>query len=291
MYNPYFHCSCSPFENNLDQQFIYFSEGHDEVIESLLYFVQQKKSFALVSGNVGTGKTMLIHHLLGRLPGSVEPILIPYADVEYIEILRYLARIIKVNPENKRVLDLIDDIKVALTKGYLHGQQVVLIIDEAHLLSIDSLEHIRLLSNIEITEKKLLQILLIGQNELSHKLHQRDMRQFRQRITVNRFLSPMSPSETCNYVDHRLRVAGSDFNKCFESSCKQLIYRITGGVPRSVNRLCDTALLICMSEQGDRVTERVVKKAHDALHSNIILTPRKGKAGRSFSDKKFSAKT
>ena len=96
----------------------------------------------------------------------------------------------------------------------------MLIIDEAHLLSIGSLEHIRLLSNIEITEKKLLQILLIGQNELSHKLRRREMRQLRQRINVNRFLSPMSPSETIEYIDHRLRVAGSSFDRCFESAAK-----------------------------------------------------------------------
>ena len=289
MYNPYFHFSCSPFENNLNQQFLYFSEGHDEIIASLLYFIQQKKSFALVSGDVGTGKTMLIHHLLGRLPGPVEPILIPYADVEYIEILRYIARIIKVNPEGKRVLDLIDDIKVALTKAYLHGQQVVLIIDEAHLLSIGSLEHIRLLSNIEITSNKLLQILLIGQNELRHKLRRREMRQLRQRINVNLFLSPMSSSETIEYIDHRLRVAGSGFDTCFESECKKLIYKITGGVPRSINLLCDTALLICKTEKGDKVTERVLKKAHDALHNDVAQAPKESKPGRFFSVKKFSA--
>jgi general secretion pathway protein A len=289
MYNPYFHFSCSPFENNLNQQFLYFSEGHDEIIASLLYFIQQKKSFALVSGDVGTGKTMLIHHLLGRLPGSVEPILIPYADVEYIEILRYIARIIKVNPEGKRVLDLIDDIKVALTKACLHGQQVVLIIDEAHLLSIGSLEHIRLLSNIEITSNKLLQILLIGQNELRHKLRRREMRQLRQRINVNLFLSPMSRTETIEYIDHRLRVAGSGFDTCFESECKKLIYKITGGVPRNINLLCDTALLICMTEKGDKVTERVLKKAHDALHSDVAQAPKESKSGRFFSVKKFSA--
>ena len=289
MYNPYFHFSCSPFENNLNQQFLYFSEGHDEIIASLLYFIQQKKSFALVSGDVGTGKTMLIHHLLGRLPGSVEPILIPYADVEYIEILRYIARIIKVNPEGKRVLDLIDDIKVALTKAYLHGQQVVLIIDEAHLLSIGSLEHIRLLSNIEITSNKLLQILLIGQNELRHKLRRREMRQLRQRINVNLFLSPMGRSETVEYTDHRLRVAESGFDRCFESECRKLIYKITGGVPRSINLLCDTALLICMTEKGDKVTERVLKKAHDALHNDVAQAPKESKPGRFFSVKKFSA--
>ncbi|MGO9313718.1 MAG: AAA family ATPase [Syntrophobacteraceae bacterium] len=282
MYNPYFHFSCSPFENNLDQRFLYFSEEHDEVIESLLYFVQQRKSFALVSGDVGTGKTMLIHHLLGRLPGSVEPIVIPNPDVEYIEILRYIARILKVNPEGKGVLDLTDDIKVALTKGYLHGQQVVLVIDEAHLLSIGSLEHIRLLSNIEITSNKLLQILLIGQNELRHKLRRREMRQLRQRINVNLFLSPMSRSETIEYTDHRLRVAESGFDRCFESECKRLIYKITGGVPRSINLLCDTALLICKTEKGDKVTERVLKKAHDALQRDVIQAPKESESRRFF---------
>ncbi|MGO9691572.1 MAG: AAA family ATPase [Syntrophobacteraceae bacterium] len=289
MYNQYFGFSCSPFENNLDQQFLYFSECHEEVIASLLYFIQEKKSFALVCGDVGTGKTMIIHHLLGRLPRSVEPILIPYPDVEYIEILRYIARILKVNSEGKGVLDLTDDIKVALTKASLHGQQVVLIIDEAHLLPIGSLEHIRLLSNIEITANKLLQILLIGQNELSHKLRRREMRQLLQRINVNRFLSPMSRSETIEYMDHRLRVAGSGFDTCFESACKKLIYKMTGGVPRNINRLCDTALLVCMTEKGDKVTVRIIKKAHDALHSDELLAPKESKPVRFFRFRQFSA--
>jgi general secretion pathway protein A len=203
--------------------------------------------------------------------------------VEYIEILRYIARILKVNPEGKGILDLTDDMKVALTKAHLHGQHVVLIIDEAHLLSIGNLEHIRLLSNIEITSNKLLQILLIGQNELRHKLRRREMRQLRQRINVNLFLSPMSRSETIEYIDHRLRVAGSGFDRCFESECKKLIYKITGGVPRSINLLCDTALLICKTEKGDKVTERVLKKAHYALQSDVIQVPKESKPGRFFS--------
>ena len=283
MYNPYFNFSCSPFENNLDQQFLYFSEGHEEVIASLLYFVQEKKGFALVCGDVGTGKTMIIHHLIDRLPRSVEPILIPYADVEYIEILRYIARILKINPEGKGILDLTEDIKAVLTKASRDGRQVVLIVDEAHLLSIGSLEHIRLLSNIEIKENKLLQILLIGQNELSRTLHRRDMRQLSQRINVNQFLSPMSPSETIEYVDHRLRVAGSDFDTCFDPACKKLIYKMTSGVPRSINRLCDTALLICMSEKGDKVTGRVLKKAYGTLQSDVTLAPKERRLRRLFS--------
>ncbi|MGO9021229.1 MAG: AAA family ATPase [Syntrophobacteraceae bacterium] len=290
MYNSYFGFSCSPFENTLDQRFLFLSESHEEVIAALLYFVQEKKSFALVCGDVGTGKTMIVHHVLSSLLPSVQPILVPYPDVEYMEILRYIARVLKINPEGKGILDLTDEVKAALTKTSLDGKQFVLIIDEAHLLSIGSLEYIRLLSNIEVTENKLLQILLIGQNELSHKLHRRDMRQLRQRINVNRFLSPMSPSETIEYIDHRLGVAGSSFDKCFQSSCKKPIYKMTGGVPRSINRLCDTALLVCMSERGDKVAGRIIQKAHDALHSDVILAPKASKPGRSFSDKKFGVK-
>ena len=289
MYNPYFGFSCSPFENTLDQRFLYFSECHEEVIAALLYFVKAKKSFALVCGDVGTGKTMIVHHFLSKLPGSVKPIVIPYPGVEYIEILRYIARVFNINPAGKGILDLTDKIKAVLTKINLDGQQVVLILDEAHILSVSSLEHIRLLSNIETAENNLLQILLIGQNELSLKLHRSDMRQLRQRITVNRILSPMSPSETTSYIDHRLRVAGSGFDKCFESACKKLIYKMTGGVPRSINRLCDTALLVCMTEKGDKVTGRVLKKAHDALHSDVILAPKESKPGRFFNVKEFSA--
>ena len=288
MYNTYFGFSCSPFENTLDQRFLFLSESHEEVIEALLYFVKEKKSFALVCGDVGTGKTMIVHHFLGKLLGFVKPILIPYPYVEYMEILRYITRVLKIDPQGKGVLDLTDEVKAALTKASLDGKQVVLIIDEAHLLSIDSLEHVRLLSNIEITEKKLLQILLIGQNELSHKLHRRDMRQLRQRINVNRFLSPMSPSETIEYIDHRLRVAGSSFDRCFEPACKKPIYKMTGGVPRSINRLCDTALLVCMSEKGDKVTGRIIEKANDALHSDVILAPKESKPGRSLNVKEFS---
>ncbi len=282
MYNPNFGFSCSPFENTLDQRFLFFSECHEEVIAALLYFVKEKKSFALVCGDVGTGKTMIVHHLLGKLPASIKPILIPYPDVEYIEILRYIARVLNINAAGKGILDLTDEIKAALTKANLDGQQVVLIIDEAHILQVSSLEHIRLLSNIEVTENNLLQILLIGQNELSNKLHRSDMRQLRQRISVNRFLSPMSASETIEYIDHRLRVAGSSFDKRFESACKSLIYKMTGGVPRSINRLCDTALLVCMIEKVDKVTGAVLKKAHDALNSDAIMAPEESKPGRFF---------
>jgi general secretion pathway protein A len=274
MYNNYFKFSDSPFENNLDQRFLFFSANHKEVAASLLYFIKWKKGFALVCGDVGTGKTMLINYLLNKLPDSVHPIMIANPDVGYIEILRYVAGILKIDAKGKRVLDLVDHVKAALVEASLRGERFVLIIDEAHLLPDKSIEQIRLLSNIETQKQKLFQILLLGQYELSYKLDRPEMRQLRQRININRFLAPMDAAETIQYIDHRLRLAGASFDACFESDCRHLIFKMTNGVPRSINQLCDSALMVCMAEKRQKVSRKVLKRAAAALRSDILFTPR-----------------
>ena len=273
MYSAYFEFFCFPFENTLDQRFLFMSECHREVLAALLYFTREKKGFALVSGDIGTGKTMIVRHFLDMLPQSVMPILIPYPDAEYIEILRYIAGVLGIGTEGKDVLALSDQVKAALIEANSDGKQVVLIIDEAHLLPVSSLENIRLLSNIELTENKLLQILLIGQSELAMKLRKPELRQLQQRININRVLSPMGPAETIEYINHRLRIAESSFDACFEPSCKKLIYKMTGGVPRRINRLCDTALLICMTYKSAKVTKKILKRAQEAIEGDSNVKP------------------
>jgi len=269
MLDAYFGFSCSPFENTLDQRFMFLSRRNAEITAALLSFVQEKKSFAFLCGEVGTGKTMIVHHLLGKLPPSVLPVLIPYPAVEFIEILRYVARALKVDLNGKKIAELTNELKAALTKASIEGRQVLLIIDEAHNLPISSLENISILSNIEITEKKLLQILLTGQSELGLKLQRSEIvRQLLKKLNFHRLLSLFSPSETIEYIDHRLKIAGSSFDKCFKPDCKKQIYEMTDGVARSINRLCDTALLICMVEKEDLVTEWILKKAHDVITSS-----------------------
>ncbi|MDO8934046.1 MAG: AAA family ATPase [Rhodocyclaceae bacterium] len=280
MYNAYFGFSVSPFENSLDQRFLFLSAGHKEVIAALRYFIQEKKGFALVCGDIGTGKTMLINTLLNRLPDTVHPILIANPDVGYVEIMGYIAGILEIDVNGKRVLELIDRVKEALVAACGRGNHFVLIVDEAHLLPARTMEQIRLLSNIETPEHKLFQILLLGQYELSYKLSRPGMRQLRQRIGINRFLAPMDAAETIRYIDHRLRQAGSGFTSCFESDCSSLIYKLTNGIPRSINNLCDSALLICMADKQQRVTRRILKKADHALHSDVLYTPAV-RAGRS----------
>jgi len=281
MYTSYFGFSESPFENNLDQRFLFFSASHKEVFAALLYFIRLKKGFAMVCGDVGTGKTMLINHLLNNLPSSVHPIMIMNPDVGYIEILRYVAGKLHLDTEGESVLDLADHVKDALVKASRKGESFVLIIDEAHLLSKKSIEEIRLLSNIETQEHKLFQILLLGQYELSYKLNRPELRQLRQRISINRFLAPMDADETIRYIDHRLRVVGSRFDECFESNCKKLIFTMTNGVPRSINQICDSALLACMTEKQRKVNKEILKISSTVLQSDILCTPRSGINGSS----------
>jgi general secretion pathway protein A len=275
MYDTYFGFSKLPFENNHNRDFLFLSEGHKEVLAALIYFIKAKKAFALVCGDVGTGKTMLIHCFLERLPKSVRPIVISNPFVNSMDLLRYVAKGLNLPDPQAGILDLSDQVKQALAETRSRDEQVVLIVDEAHLLSEQSLEEIRLLSNLETRDQKLVQILLVGQHELSHKLRRSVMRPLRQRININRFLSPLSPSETVQYVDHRLKQVGSSFASCFEPRCEGLLYKMTGGVPRHLNQLCDNALLICSTEKQRKVNRQILLKAAEALKTDIIFAPKR----------------
>jgi general secretion pathway protein A len=275
MYNPYFGFSGSPFENTLDQRFLYLGEEHQEVLAALLYFIETKKGFALVCGDVGTGKTMLLNSLLEQLPEKVTPVLIANPYVSSQELLLYLANTLRIETTGaEKVLELTDAVKTALLEAKSRDRHLVLIIDEAHLLSDQALEEIRLLSNIETPDQKLLQILLVGQYELSHNLDRPEMRHLRQRINVNRFLSHLNPADTIAYIDHRLHQVGSSFASIFQGNCRRLIFKLTSGVPRSLNRLCDNALLICMAQGRRQVNRRTLKQAQAALQADRLSTPK-----------------
>ncbi|OPX20820.1 MAG: hypothetical protein BZ151_02260 [Desulfobacca sp. 4484_104] len=274
MYNDYFGFSNSPFENNLDQRFLFLSEDHQEVLAALLYFVKERKGLAIVCGDVGTGKTMLVNNFLNRLPDSVQSILISNPMASYLDLLHFIGAAIGIVDKKQNVLELLDQIKEVLIAERQQGKDYILIVDEAHLFPDASLEEVRLLSNIEVPESKLLQILLVGQYELSHNLNRPQMRQLRQRINISRFLSPLNQTETIAYIDHRLQQVGSSYQAIFEPKCEKLLYQLTDGVPRRINQLCDNALLSCMAEGVRKVNRQVLKKAHEALLTDVIFTPK-----------------
>ena len=274
MYSSYFGFITPPFENKLDQRFLFLGPDHEEVLAALHYFIREKKGMAMVCGDVGTGKTMLLHGFLAKLPASVHPIVISNPLVDHRELLDYIGSSIGLPRREETQLELLDRLKETLKAANDQGETFLLIIDEAHLLPDASLEHIRLLFNIETPECKLLQILIAGQNELSHRLDLPKFRALRQRINVNRFLSPLSAPETVQYVEHRLEKAGSRFDRCFAPGCGKLLWKLTAGVPRRINHLCDTALLICLTQGLTRITPQTLKKAQDALETDQICTTR-----------------
>ena len=273
MYNSYFGFSESPFENYLDQRFLYFSTIHREVTAALLYFIEWKKSFAIVYGDGGTGKTLLVNYLLSRLPGNVRPIMIAKPDVGDIEILRFVAGILKIDDPGKSEPDLVDQIKSALLETGRQKERFVLIIDAAHLLSDKNIEQIGRLSNIETQAHHPLQILLLGQPGLNSKLNRPELRRLYHKMPINRFLAPLDGVETIQYIDYRLNVAGAGFDACFEPHCRPLIFKMTGGVPRSINQLCDSALRVCMSEKLLKINRNVLKKAGADLRRGVCFMP------------------
>jgi general secretion pathway protein A len=274
MYNDYFALAESPFENRSDPRFLYLGQDHKETLAALLYLFAQEKGFGLLCGDVGTGKTMMINSLLDKLPNHIIPVVISNPRVIYSDILRYLAKKFGINHTQRNILEVVDDVKQALVEARDNRKIHALIVDEAHLLSDSSLEDIRLLSNLETPERKLLQILLAGQYELSRNLDRPELRQLRQQINISRFLSPLDADETLSYIDHRLKKAGADFDRCFEADCRSLIYSLSQGVPRQINHLCDNALLIAMTEGLRQVNRDALIKAGEALRADQTFTPK-----------------
>ena len=244
MYETFYGLRENPFNVTPDPQFIYLGKSHREALAQLLYGVKAKKGFIVMTGEVGTGKTTLIHYLLEKLNGNDDtktaflfnPKLTPNDFIQYI--LKDLG--IRVQGQSKG--EYLYDLHRYLLNAYRDEMKVVLIVDEAHGLNPELLEEIRLLSNLETSKSKLIQIVLVGQPEFDKTLSQPAFRQLRQRINMRYDLPPLSRKETEEYIEKRLRVAGAR-EPLFTKKAIQEIYRKSRGIPRSINILCDNALL------------------------------------------------
>lgn len=260
MYLDYYGLRQKPFEGTPDPSFFYYSKAHKEALAAMQYGVEQNKGLILISGDVGTGKTTLIHTYLKNLDSSVLPVYIDYPFVSMSQLLKYLAEKLGVTvPLSQIPLDLSEAIMKRLVELKHQGRRVVLIFDEAQHLSIKTLEFIRLLSNFQTEEEKLINIMLIGQTELLAKIESPELRQLRQRIVIQRVLTPLDFDETVNYIEHRLLVAGA-FENPFTKKAVQLIFRETRGIPRLINVLCDNALLAGFIARSKSITPSIVKR-------------------------------
>jgi general secretion pathway protein A len=271
MYQSYFGLAEAPFSIAPDPRYLYMSERHQEALAHLLYGVNGSGGFVLLTGEVGAGKTTVCRCLLEQIPES--------CDVAYIfnprqTVEELLATIcaefgIEVPPGNTSVKVFVDCINAYLLDAHARGRHTVLVIDEAQNLSADVLEQMRLLTNLETSQRKLLQIILLGQSELAEMLARPELRQLAQRVIARYHLGPLAKREVADYVRHRLEVAGTQ-RKLFPDSLMGSLYRLSGGTPRVINVLCDRALLGAYVQAKERVDGATLKQAaREVFHSPV----------------------
>jgi len=276
LYQTYFGLSQAPFNITPDPSFLYLSASHREGLAQLSYGIRARKGFVVLTGEVGTGKTTLIHALLNDLNGSAHTALIFGAIVSPADLLRTVCEEFGLI-EPKRPLQEIHDYLVSLNgfllESYRKGENCALIIDESQNLSAEVLESIRLLSNFETSKDKLLQILLVGQPELAVRLNSPELRQLKQRVMLRHHLRTLSLQECCEYVSHRLKVAGGELS-IFTANALESIYSYSGGIPRIVNVLCDNALLTGYALGSKEIDTGILREVAEDLSITTNLEAR-----------------
>ena len=261
MYEEFYNLQEKPFSLTPDSRFLFLSKKHKEAFSHLIYGIKEKKGFIEITGEIGTGKTTLCRSLLNKVDKEVKTALVFNPNLSGLELLKTILKDLGLNTDGESEKELIDRLNKFLVKQSLKGGNVVLIIDEAQNLSFSLLERIRMLSNLETEKEKLLQIILVGQPELHTHLNSPKLKQLNQRIAVRYHLTPLDKRETREYIDHRLKIAGSNGNLNFTQRAINEIYVYSEGIPRLINILCDHVLLTGYVLETNKITRRIVKRA------------------------------
>jgi general secretion pathway protein A len=272
MYTSFFGLAEKPFAITPDPRYLFLSERHAEALAHLLYGIEDAGGFVQLTGEVGTGKTTTVRSLLAQVPDHADVALVLNPRVTPLEFLLAIVDELHV-PHSDSMRGspkaLVDCLNIYLLDAHAHGRRVVVIVDEAQQLPTDTLEQVRLLTNLETETRKLLQIILVGQPELRDLLARNDLRQLAQRITGRYHLDPLTEPETAAYVRHRLKVAGST-SEVFSSGALKELHRLAGGIPRVINVLADRALLGAFTIEQHRVSAKLVRDAANEVFGRTI---------------------
>jgi general secretion pathway protein A len=283
MYTTFFGFDEPPFSISPDPRFLYLSDSHKEALAHMIYGVRGRKGFTVITGDVGTGKTTLINKFREGLDQNVRIVSLNNPDLSREDFYYVISRALDIDVGLSKARFL------AALEGYLtaaegRGEQVLLIVDEAQNLPRFLLEEIRLLSNLETAARKLLQIVLVGQQELNDELAQPSLRQLRQRISQKFHIAPLNREETGEYIEHRLEVAGyAGGQQLFSGRAISRLYDFTGGCPRLINVVCDNLLLAAYSREMQRIGASLVKEVCQNLEAAYapatpaLPAPRRGK--------------
>ncbi|MFH1594163.1 MAG: AAA family ATPase [Candidatus Omnitrophota bacterium] len=262
MYRGYYGLKEHPFNVTSDPSFLYFGKTHREALSQILYGINERKGFLEITGEVGAGKTTLCKALLSRLDESTKTAFILNSNLSGAQLLEAIVEDFGLHPTRLTKIALMRQLNNFLLEELRKNCNVVLILDEAQNLSIQNLEEIRLLSNLETDKEKLFQIILVGQPELRRKLNSHALLQLRQRIGVRFHVSPLERGEIGMYISHRLSVAGADLSRLsFSEDAIDIIFRYSGGVPRLINVVCDKALLTGFVLEKWTIDECIIDKS------------------------------
>jgi general secretion pathway protein A len=273
MYEKFYGFKEKPFSVTPDTKFFFPSEKHKEALDSLIYTIKERKGFAVVTGEIGSGKTTVWHTLLRHLDGETKLALITNTHLTPKQMIMAVLEDLEIPfKENWTKVKLLFALNNYLLEQASLGCNVVLVIDEAQNLNSSALEEVRMLSNLETEKEKLIQIILMGQPELRHKLALAGLTQLRQRIVVYYHLYPLSKEETKDYIAHRLKICGANGNAVFGDSALEKIYSYCEGVPRKINIVCDRALLTGFINERLKIEsdiiDEVIKEIEDIIISN-----------------------
>ena len=258
-----------PFNITPNPRYLFYSGKHREALNHLLYGIQERKGFVQITGEVGSGKTTLCRALLDQLGNNYSTALILNPALDADMLVKAIATEFGLAVKGMDRVEMMEQINWFLLRQMEEGRESVLIIDEAQNLTNDLLEQVRMLSNLETDDRKLLQIVLMGQPELRDRLNDPALRQLRQRITVRFHLEPLKQNEIGQYVQHRMEVSGAQRTPKFTYPAMWRVFKYTKGIPRLVNALCDKCLLAGFVQQSERITFGLVGRAVRELEGEI----------------------
>ena len=261
MYQSFFSLHEDPFSITPNPRFLFRSQSHQEALGYLLHGIEERQGFIAITGEVGTGKTLLCRTLLDHVGGNVRTALIFNSFLSELDLLRSINEDFGIAASGATRKELIDTLQGYLIREFSAGRNAVLIIDEAQNLAPPVLEQIRMLSNLETERGKLLQIVFVGQPEFRQQLARPDLRQLNQRIALRYHLRPLNRQEAGDYIHHRLVVAGSRGRVQFSRGAFTVIFRLSRGVPRKINLLCDRAMLAAYVHGSHRINTKHIRQA------------------------------
>ncbi len=265
-YLQHFNLSEQPFRLTPDPDFIYWSKQHARAKAYMESTIWLADGFVIITGEIGSGKTTMLQSFLSELDDSVVYAMVSQTQLTATEFLQAVLTEFGFKPFDKRKVELLDMLNMFLIEQYSNGKKVVLIVDEAQNLSRKVLEEIRMISGIETHKEKVLRIILTGQPELRDKLDAPSLKQLVQRVRLRFHLNALDARETQEYIEHRLTIGGHEKKDIFTDECFEIIHRYSGGVPRLINTLCDTALLCAFADEKHCVEAADVMAAVDELN-------------------------